>query len=229
MYAKQPHRRRTLITSQEVTSRATSTHNLDPLTLQNAVEIAETRFLYPFLGGSFFTALAAAKNVVVTSDNIMHLQAAMDLETGTGPRVPLLPGDVVNAAEELTTDQQNLWYSHLWKYLAECVYLVALPSNYAQFSSTGIMKKNPIGSSLATEPATSVGVSLKDLQYLVDNSMMGILDPLRIALHDFLCANAALYPLYIGCPDGCGPGNVNGSKNTDWIDVYGTDVNCCDE
>ncbi|NCX93149.1 MAG: hypothetical protein EBX40_00520 [Gammaproteobacteria bacterium] len=193
MYSLNTLDRFVLISPDEVVKRVNFGGVIDPHVWLNAIEIAEERFIRPTLGYEFYEALIAEKNTTVTSGNLATLQAFFNDRD-----ITLVVGDIVNALELFSTaSYATLWKERLWKYTAECVYAVALPEKYVQFTESGIVKNNPAPAFIGTDSkGDAVGADLKDLKYLVDVQITQRLEPLRKSLIDFLCRNKAGYPLW---------------------------------
>lgn len=195
MYSLNLLDRNVLITADEVVKKV-NVSSIDPHKFLAAIEIAEERFIRPLLGSELYEDIIAVKNVVVTDANKATLQANITLKDGNGI-YQLQNGDIVNALELLSSNYQQLWKERLWKLTAECVFMVALPENYAQFASAGIIKNNPNPSFMESgSKGQSSGVDLKDIKYLTDKAMIERVEPLKIALQDYLVRNARLFPLY---------------------------------
>lgn len=222
MYSLNYIPRNTLITSTECT--AIFGNTVSPEKWNNAIEIAEARFVMPLLGYNLYTDICAAKNVVVTSGNISTLQPFFNAQypAGTGTAVTLAVGNIVNAVElpTMSAAYQTLWNQYLRRYVYECVYFVALSANYAQFSSQGLLKSNPIGSALADSKTESVGVSLADVKWLEDRSLLDRINPLQTVLEEYLCANKGTYTLYSNSRCEC----LKSKRTTSFIlDIYNDD------
>lgn len=188
MYRLNHLMRNVLITTDEVIFHAPTKQTLDPRTIQNSIIIAEERFIRPALDFDMYYELADSKNVVVTNANKAILQANM-----VGG-VVLKEGDVVNAFEQMSSDNQKLWKEHLWKLTAECVMLIAFPEGFVQFSSEGVIHTSPIAS-----PLNTTGVStpeLKSMKWAMDKKQQDRIDPLLESLHDYICRNKAKYLKY---------------------------------
>jgi len=184
-----------LITSDEVVKKI-SVQSIDPHIFLAAIEIAEERFIRPLLGTDMYEDMLSKKNVIVTDANKEDLQTHIALKDGNDI-YQLQNGDVVNALELLPSNYKKLWTERLWKLTAECVYLVSLPENYAQFTSAGIIKNNPNPSFMESgSKGQSSGIDLKDIKYLTDKIMMERVEPLRVSLQDYLVRNAAQFNLY---------------------------------
>lgn len=185
-----------LITPPEVIKKTGTNNNLDSGKLLPAIEIAELRFVQDptVLGFDFYSQMATQKNQVVTAANQATLQAKFTAQPGN--TVQLQVGDVVNAAEFLDANNRKLWDAVLWKYLAEAVHYMALTENYSEFSSSGIQKNNPIASAVASTTAESVGISLADLKYLKNSWLQERIEPLRMALMNWMYANGGNYPTW---------------------------------
>lgn len=201
MYAINPTSRNTLITPDECTAKMANTA-LDSKKWAACIEVAETKYVLPVLGWAFYNDLCDKKNVVVTSSNIAALQAIFTAQfgtqiDGTTPQVILTEGMIVNSPNlaSMTTVYTTLWNQALWNFVFNCVYLVALPENYAQFSNSGVQKSNPLDSAIGEASAKSVGITLNDLKFLDNNKLLDRVNPSQTYLEWFLCANKGDYPL----------------------------------
>ncbi|MFA6060035.1 MAG: hypothetical protein WC756_17665 [Taibaiella sp.] len=227
MYQRNLIDRNVLITPQEVIKKTPGSQTLDVAKYMNAIEIAEERFVRPALGSEFYDYLIDAKNVVVTSGNIVVLQAVINGAYGVAETTPdslLKVGDVVNAYEFLLEADQKLWKTYLWKIVAECVHFVAIPENYAQFTSQGINKNNPIASIIENSSNESVGISLSDAKWLMDKWLEDRINPMINAMHVWLCKYKDNYPRYdreCVCDN---DGDIIGNNVGGWItDLYDDD------
>jgi hypothetical protein len=198
MYALNLLGKAVLITPPEILLKTGTNNNLDSGKLLPSIEVAETRFLQKphSLGRIFYAAITAEKNQVVTSGNKSSLQTLFNTQaTATGTTAPTLKeGMIVNASEFLSSSNLLLWNEHLWKYTAECCRYIALGDNYVSFDSAGLIKNNPIGSVVDQGANTTVGASLADLKYLQDNWLRERIEPLRVALVDYMTSNGSSYP-----------------------------------
>lgn len=193
MYRLNTLNRGVLIMTDEVIRHGPTDQTLDPRKIESSIIIAEESFIMPALGYSFYQALLAEKNKVVTDANKETLEEA----AGTTLNV----GDVVNAAEFLSTANKALWNYILWKLLAECVLFIAYPEGFMTFGSAGVVHENPVAG-----PMGATGVSTPDLRsvkWVMDKKMLGRINPLMEALHVWVCkqkvVDTSLYPLY--CKD----------------------------
>lgn len=197
MYAINYINRNVLITSAECQQKFGNA--ISPDKWNSAIEIAEARFVIPLLGWNFYNDLISAKNVVVTSGNIDTLQASINAQYPPDNTIVLSVGMIVNAVElpTMSAAYQNLWNMYLWKYVYECVYFIALSSNYAQFTAQGMLKNNPIGAVIGEKNTESVGIGLRDVKYLEDRCLLDRINPLQTVLEQWLCTNKGTYPLYV--------------------------------
>ena len=172
--------------------------NVDNDKWLSAIEVAELRFVQAFMGYDFYQDFIAQKNVTLTSGNIAGYQTIFDAQYPPAGRVVLQVGQIINAIELVTTPTYvTLWNNFLWRYVYECVFLIALPNNYAQFSSSGVLKNNPMGSIVGdSKPTNSVGIDLKDCKFLQDRQLLDKINPLETIIRQYLCLNLGDYPLY---------------------------------
>ncbi len=219
MYSLNLLSRLVLITPDEVIARINITA-IDSHKLLSAIEIAEERFVRPVLGSDLYEDMISQKNVIVTEDNKEDLQTHITLKQGNGI-YQLQDDDIVNAWELMTetTAYQDLWKQRLWSFVAECVYSVAIPENYAQFSTAGIMKNNPIGSVIGDKTTASVGIDLKDLKYLNDKQLLERVNVLQRSLEEYLCKNLVSLLKYPAkrCQSCNDDGHKKDEKKTSWV------------
>ena len=240
MYAINPTSKFVLISPDECTAKV-SNSALDSKKWQMAIELAEARFVIPLLGYKLYKDICNQKNVIVTNGNIVALQTLFTAQFGTNintnPNVVLKVGQIVNAVELITATPSyiSLWNEALWNYVFNCVYFIAMTENYAQFSSDGLLKNNPIDSAIGTESAKSVGISLADLRYLNDRWLLDRVNPLQDVCEQYLCANITLYPLYPiqkcekwGCFNNSSSNNDGEltKRTTTFINIYEDEDNC---
>lgn len=214
-----PISRNVLITPDECTAKLANS-SIDSHLWASCIEVAESKFVLPLLGWDMYQDICTQKNVVVTSGNIVALQVIFTAQFGTdpvsgNPKVILTTGQVVNGPEQITTTPAyaTLWNQALWNFTYQCVYALSLPGNYAQFTSSGIQKNNPLDSAIGTTSSANVGISLNDLRFLVDNQLLDRINSAQNYLEWYLCANAASYPKYP--TDNCEkylPSTANGSS-----------------
>jgi hypothetical protein len=215
-----------LITTDEVIFHAHKGHTLDPEMISNAIIIAEERFGRQALGYDFYEHLVNQKNTVVTADNLADLQTKVNADKYPGASdVTLQAGMIVNAAEFLNTANQNLWKQLLWKFIAECVMLVALPEGFVQFTSEGAVHKQAQGGAM-TPAGTSVTPGLGSMKWAMDKKLMDRIDRLQEALHVWLCKNYADYPLYRKPCDCSADGTPYKRKTNLVMGIYDEDENC---
>jgi hypothetical protein len=220
MYRINPLQRNVLITTDEVIFHAPTKHTLDPRTIQNAIIIAEERFIRPALGNAMYDELRSIKNLLVTNDNLAATQAAF------GTSTTLKSGNLVNAAEYLTGYNSTLWYDILWKLCAEAVMLTAFPEAYIQFGSAGVAHTvapaSPMGGS------GEVGPDLRSVKWMMDKKLMDRIDPLVQALEFYICSYKIQFPKYTkDCP--CDDSNSKSRKTNFILGLYDNDENCnCD-
>lgn len=219
MYRKNPLERNVLITTDEVVFHAPSKHTVDPRMIEQSIIVAEERLIRPALGYDLYTAFIDQKNLLITSGNKVAQQALVDasLPTGSQPQT-LEEGSIVNASEYLSAENLALWKQHLWKLTAESVMLLAYPEGFVQFTSEGTIHTQP-----PAGPLNSGGLvtpELRSVKWVMDKKMMDRIDPLREAMHLWLCkkqkADDSLYPLYKKACD-CNADGVAYKRKTDII------------
>ena len=215
-----------LITSDEVL-RFFPGNSIDPNLFTSAIYMTEQRFIIPLLGYDFYTQFCAQKNVLVTSSNIVTLQAYF-----TSRNITLQEGDIVNAIDLVTVTTQNalLWNSVLWPFLAECVKFTAMPSNYVKFTTAGMVKNNPNPAFLdGNASGNSSGASLRDLQYLRDNVLLQNINVMQESLERFLYANKASFPLVPSCVYDkwdCNGNKKEDTRRTGLVFIYDDEDDC---
>lgn len=232
MYAINPISRNTLITPDECTVKLPNS-SLDSKKWIAAIELAEVRFVMPLLGWNLYNAICAEKNIIVDAGNLSALQAIFTAQFGTDPttgdpNVTLVVGNIVNSIDlgTVSAANRNLWNQALWNYVFNCVWFIAFTENYAQFSSSGLQKNNPLDSAIGSDHAASVGISLNDLKYLSDRILLDRINPLQDYVEQWLCVNRASYPLYpyANCEDRETTDGQYGKRRTStFINIYEDD------
>lgn len=187
MYNRNPLMRNVLITAEEVIFHAPTKHTLDPRTIDQSIIIAEERFIRPELDFGLYTAICNEKNKVVTADNIADLQTKYTKGT-------LKEGDVINAYEFLSAYNLALWKEYLWKLVAECVMVIALPEGWVQFGSQGVQHTIAPASPMGGGDA-AVSPELRSIKWMMDKKLQDRIDPLIQAMHAYLCRMRVLTPL----------------------------------
>lgn len=203
--------RNVLITEDEVIFHGPTKQSPDPRTLQQAIIIAEERFVVPIIGRTFYDSLCNSKNVVINAGNKAAMQAKVEAAY-TG--VTLQDGQIVNAFEEMSADNQKLWKDLLWKLCSEAVLFVATPDNFVQFAAEGIVHATPQGSAMITQGSVTPG--LGSVKWIMDKKLQDRIDPLTEALKSYLCSYKGIYPLYPGPCEDCNE-NAGSSRKTAWI------------
>jgi hypothetical protein len=212
MYRLNQLQRNVLITPDEVIFHAPTDHTCDSRKIINAIIIAEERFIRPALTYELYEQLIDEKNLVITSGNIAATRTA--IEAATDSNITIKAGDIINAAEYLPTASLKLWKQHLWKLVAECVLLIAMPDAFVQFGSSGVIHPNP-----PAGPMTTSGVvtpSLGAVKWTMDKKLMDRIDPLTEAMHLFICKNKTLYPNYDRACD-CDSKGVAYKRKTNYV------------
>lgn len=224
MYRLNPLMRNVLIMTDEVIFHATTKQTLDPRTILQSIIIAEERFIKPTLGDDLYDDICNTKNVIITDANKGTMQTKLT-DVGISD-YQLKNGDIVNAWENLSVVYQTLWKQLLWKLCAECVMLLALPENFVQFGSEGVVHTSPTSNPMITSGA--VTPDLKSVRWTMDKKLMDRIDPLIYPLHKYLCKNKTNYPKYIKDCSDCN--EVTKSRKTDFIlGLYDDEDNgrCC--
>jgi hypothetical protein len=226
MHKLNPLQRNVLITNDEVIYHAPTDHTLDPRTIQQAIIIAEERFIRNAIGYDLYEQLILQKNTIVTTGNLAAQQALIDASLPEGSdAVVLKAGDVVNARETLSVANQALWNQHLWKLTAEAVLLTAFPDGFIHFGSSGVVHNQP--GTTAMSGGGVVTPDLKSVKWMIDKKMMDRIDPLTEAMHGWLCRNKTVYTLYTK-PCDCDFNGVAYKRKTDLImGLYDEDPGPC--
>lgn len=226
MYKINPLQRNVLITNDEVIYHAPTAHTLDPRSIQQAIIIAEERFIRPAIGHELYEQMISQKNVVVTSVNLATQQTLIDADVPAGSDpIVLKEGDIVNSRETLNVSNLALWNQHLWKLTAEAVLLMAFPDGFIHFTSQGVIHNQP--GTTAMSGAGAVTPDLKSIRWMMDKKMMDRIDPLTEAMHSWLCRNKTTYTLYTK-PCDCDFNGVAYKRKTDLIlGLYDADPGPC--
>ena len=218
MYRINPLMRNVLSTTDEILFHAPTKHTLDPRTIEQSIIIADESWIREALGNPLYYDFIAAKNKVVTADNLEDFKA----KTGNQD---LQVGDIVNAVEFLSPAYQTLWYQHLWKLCAEVVMLIATPEAFVQFGSEGVIHSAPQSNPLMQGNIVTPG--LQSIKYVMDKKVFNRIDPLIAAMQNWICMNKKNYPLYDKqcCKE---DGIANKRKSPFILDIYGddNDKNC---
>ena len=209
--------RPTLITVDEVITKAVVEENADIRFLMNSIEVAEERFIAPLLGDNFYEDFINQKNVVVTDANHGTLVTAINTSLASIGANPIAGTDLINGmmvnAIELVTDANyiNLWNRFLWKITAECVdYLSTVPS-WTRSTAQGQQQNNP--KTLAGTIGDSGTANQKDIAFKMDKALQDRIGPLIDRMKKWMCNptnqnQIALYDYsYCFCNDGI---NANG-------------------
>jgi len=236
MYRVNTLPRKVLITVDEVISMTNTSHTLDRRTIEPAIIIAEERIVRPALGFNFYEHLRELKNQIVTIANKVALEKLVNdsikdaLPAGEiFDKVNLEIGSYVNASFYLNPEDLLLWNEYLWKLTAEAVRLIALPQNYVQFTSQGLVHNNPVAIGLDGEKTTTP--ELRTTKWLMDKSMQDVIDPLIEAMHEWLCIqkknNPKSFLLYTK-PCDCDSNGISYKRKTDiLINIYDEEINSC--
>lgn len=200
MYRLNELQRNVLITVDEVVRQAPTKQTIDAKMIQNAVIIAEERFIRVALGDDYYDALLEEKNLVITSGNMVAQQSNIDaafLNRNDKPKA-LVVDDVVNAVEYMSNESKALWNQFLWKLTAECVMLVAMSDAYVQFTGAGVIHNNPVLTPLGG--GGEVTPDLRSIKWVMDKKMNDRIDPLMESMHQWICrqkdSDSTKYSLY---------------------------------
>lgn len=235
MYRINPLKRNVLITVDEVIFHGPTQHTLDPRVIEQSIIVAEEGIIRVALGYDFYQALILEKNTLITDANKSAQQTLITESLPTDAQdVVLNTGDIVNALEYLSADNLTLWKEHLWKLTAEVVIMIAYPEGFVQIGSEGVHHKAP-----PAGPMTSGGIvspDLRTMKWALDKKMMLRIDPLREAMHLWLCKQQDedddKYPDYEKTCD-CNADGVPYKRKTDMIlglydDEDEITTSCCD-
>jgi len=226
--------RKVLITTDEVIRMGPVEETVSPGNLEQAIIIAEERFVKKLMCKDFYNAFRDAKNVIVNSINKPFLETQINADN-TGQSVVLSIGQMINAIEFVDNQWfKNWWFEYGWKIVAECVVYIATPTNYIKYTSQGQMQNNPqMLGGLGSQGAGSASVQLKDIKWTMDKLLMDRIDPLIEASHEWLCDNKINFPEYnckeCACANGKNDG-VSYLRKTGYVhDIYDNDLgtNCC--
>lgn len=226
MYSINPLSRFTIITPDECTHKLPGV-SLDSKKWIAAIELAEIRFVIPLLGYSLYTDICNDKNVYVDSGNIGALQALINTSFSANKNPTLAIGNIVNSPElgSFSPAYKMLWNQALWNYIYNCVYFIALTENYAQFTSSGVVKANPLDSSIGEVAKSSTGISLSDLRYLNDRWLFDRINPLQDYVELTIFNNLSSFPLYPR--EKCAHRDSDGNKRTtSFINIYDEEDDC---
>lgn len=220
MYKVNPLPRKVLITTDEVIAQGPTDTNADPRVLLQAIQIAEDRFIKPAICKELYNDFRNKKNVIVTDINKANLESAFT------ESVTLTIGQMVNSIELVDNSfYVELWNEHMWKLIAECVVYIASPTNYSKFTSSGEVNNNPQVMAIQTEGSGSASVSLKAMQWKLDQLLMNRIDPVMASMHEWICDNIGGFPLY--CKKcNCNSNGTSYQRKTPWIHVYDDHKNC---
>lgn len=213
MYKVNNLKRPVLISTDEVVFHAPTKHTLDPRTVEQSIIIAEERFAVQVLGYELYLTLCSEKNRTVDTLNIS------DLTSKTSAMLEI--GDLVNASEFLSVKNKALWDHILWKFMAECVMLTAAPEGFVQFGSEGVFHQqatsSPMGGGGVVTP------ELRSMKWAMDKKMFDRIDPLKTAVHNFICRHKSDYPLYDKPCDCDASGNPYKRRTDVAVGVYDDD------
>lgn len=233
MYRLNKLTRKVLITPDEVIFHAHTEHTLDSRAIEQSIIVAEEGIIRVALGYDFYRALVDSKNTVITAANIAAQTALINAALpADAPEVVLAEGMIINAIEYLSAENQTLWNEHLGKLTAEVVMLIAYPEGFVQFGSSGVHLNAPPAGPMTT--GGMVSPDLRTMKWAMDKKHMMRIDPLREAMHLWLCkqqkADSTTYTLYEKYCD-CDADGVPYKRKTDVIlTIYDeeTDNNCCE-
>ncbi|MCZ2085385.1 MAG: hypothetical protein LC112_14045, partial [Flavobacteriales bacterium] len=214
MYKINPLNRNVLITADEVLFHGPTSHTADHRMIDQAIIIAEERFIKKSICKDLYEDFRNQKNAVVSSSNIATLTAGVNL-FNNGEPIVLQNGNIVNALELVTNSWYvKLWNEYLWKICAEVVIYTATPTNFSEYTSQGEMINNPKSILNEGQGATSAGI--KEVQWKMDKILMDRIDPLIQAMHDWICENKTEFPKYCK-PCACSEDGVSYKRKSGWI------------
>lgn len=210
--------RPTLITPHEVQRVRAKVNGIDLSRIATNIIVAEERFIRPALGSDFYDALVEAKNVEVSSASLESLQQDIRKEWND-PALALNVGDVINDEMLMNEYQRKLWRQYLWQVVAECVWFVAFPDNYTDFTSSGLVHNVPKFAGFQENGNSQTTPSQKTLEFQMDKILTGRIAPLLENMHAWLCKNKEHFPEYkkdCGCN---ADGTMTGSGPV-FINIY---------
>jgi hypothetical protein len=109
------------------------------------------------------------------------------------------------------------------------VLLTAIPENYADFTSSGIMKNNPAIAGFSGEVGGTSSIELRDAKWLMDTWMSTRIDPLETSLHEWLCRNKGSFGRYDKPCGDCNGEAGTSTRQTGYIfGIYDEGEECCD-
>jgi hypothetical protein len=186
MYKKLPiPQRKSLIVFEEVVTLAPTENDVARKQLEDAIQIAEERFVRPKICAAFYNDFRERKNVMVTVANLAYIQDFMEEEIEVG--------DVVNAIEFVDNEWYVLlWYEHLWKLTAEAVMYIASPTNYSRFTASGEMLNNP--QVITGEGRGASSVDLGTMKWKHDRMLQDRIAPLVAGMDQWLYGNRVYFP-----------------------------------
>lgn len=188
--------RKVVISTDEVIRMGPVAGNPDVDNLQDAIIIAEERFLKRVMCPDFYYAFRDAKNVEVTEVNKSMLEELVN-EGNDGEAIVLEVGEIVNAIELVENANWREWWNEFgWKITAEAVVYIATPTNWIKAQASGEMVNNPKTIAMGGEGSGASSVELKDVKWKMDKMLMDRLDPLIEASHEWMSARRGDFPLY---------------------------------
>lgn len=226
MYQINPLKRKVLITAEEVLFHGPTSHTADKRQIEQAIIIAEERFIKPSLCDGLYELFRTQKNWTVVSHahDINNVMASLPIDFSIGLNI----GDMVNAIE-LVTDQHlvDLWNEYLWKICAECVIYTATPTNFIAYTAQGEMINNP--KNILSDSQGSNSATQPEIQWKMNKLLMDRIDPLLNAMHSYLCKNRANFQAYT-----CKHCEQNGKgilvdRKSPWIMAYNKKKNNNDD
>ena len=231
MYRINPLPRKVLITTDEVIAQGPVDNAVSPRNLQDAITIAEERFIKPMMCKEFYYGMRDQKNTMVTALNKTYLETLVN-EDNVGDPIELEIGEMVNSIDFVTNATwKEWWYEFGWKITAEAVVYIATPTNWVKYTSSGLMMNNP--KSITNEGSGAASGDLKDVKWRMDKTLMDRLDPLIAASHEWLCDNRGGIVLYNCKRCACDEKNsgISTSRKSPWIHIYGNSKkgNCCND
>lgn len=221
--------RNVLITGPEVLFHAATSHEADLRMIEQAIIIAEERFVKPAICKELYADFKAKKNVLVTAANNATLTTKVNEGNNGQPIVLINNVSIVNAIEEVTdTWYVQLWKEYLWKICAEAVIYIATPTNFSEYTSQGEIISQPKNLILDGQGAASA--SHKEVQWKMDKMLMDRIDPLLSAMHEWICDNKTNFAKYTCKKCECSEDGVSYQRKSPWIFAYDdNDKNCCND
>lgn len=217
MYQINPLKRFVLITADEVLFHAPTSHTADKRMIEQAIIIAEERFIKPSLCPALYESIRSQKNwtVVTHSQDTANIRDSLP----TAFLASLSIGDIVNAIELVKdTAIVDLWNEYLWKICAECVVYTATPTNFISYTAQGEMINNP--KNILSDSQGSNSANQPEVQWKMNKLLMDRIDPLINAMHNYLCANRTNFAAYTCKHCTHDKNGIQVNRKSPWVMAY---------